>query len=130
MVVVPSQPIEAGNTIIWTYSTSNRDDTILTCPCAGHKQSAFVESNYYCEIGSDVLLNSFYLSDPLWDGHGCPANSGCCAQLGMLWFYRRTPVPLSENITVWICKGEPYNNEDTVIEQLELCSPINLHLTY
>ena len=27
--------------------------------------------------------------------------SGCCAELGMLWFYRRIPVPLSENIK-WI----------------------------
>ena len=46
--------------------------------------------------------------------------SGCCAQLGMPWFYRRTPVPLSENIEVRICKTELHSDEDTAIEEMEI----------
>ena len=108
---------------IWTYGTSYRDD--YRCPCApSHRAtpSAFVDSNYYCESGTNVEpeFTSFYLSDPLWDGQDCPANSGCCAQLGMPWFYRRTPVPLSENIEVRICKDEVYADEDTAVEKMEI----------
>ena len=108
---------------IWTYATAPRD--ILYCPCAflpGDKPPAFVKSNYYCESGSSSATNDsyFYLSDPLWDGHGCPFNSGCCAQLGMPWFYRTAPVPLSENVEVRICKTESHDDEDTAIEGMEI----------
>ena len=108
---------------IWTYSASHRDD--IACPCAPsaqHEPSAFVKNNYYCESGTDIHpdVKSIYLSDPSWDGQDCPANSGCCAQLGMPWFYRRIPVPLSENIEVRICKDEPYSNEGTAIEKMEI----------
>ena len=108
---------------IWTYGTSYRDD--YWCPCAPshpYTPSAFVDSNYYCESGTDVqpVSTLFYLSDPLWDGQDCPANSGCCAQLGMPWFYRRTPIPLSESIEVRICKDELYADEDTAIEEMEI----------
>ena len=61
-----------------------------------------------------------YLSDPLWDGDGCLTNSGCCSQLGMPWFYRKTIVPLSENIEVRICKDELYSDEDTAVEEVEI----------
>ena len=108
---------------IWTYAAAARD--IAYCPCAptpGKNPPDFVKSNYYCESGtnSSPHISSLYLSDPLWDGHGCPSNSGCCAQLGMPWFYRRTPVPLSENIEVRICKTEQYSDEDTAIEEMEI----------
>ena len=97
---------------IWTYSGAHKAD--IPCPCApspGANPSTFVKSNYYCESGTNVSPshNSFYLSDPLWDGWDSPSKSGCCAQLGMPWFYRRTPVPLRESIEVQICKDEPYS---------------------
>ena len=108
---------------IWTYATAPRDN--LYCPCAsipGDKPPEFVRSNYYCESGSNVAPkdNLLYLSDPLWDGQNCPSNSGCCAQLGMPWFYRRTPVPLSENIEVRICKDQTHNDEDIAIKKMEI----------
>ena len=108
---------------IWTYSGAYQDNA--ACPCSqspGGKPSAFIESNYYCESGTNVgpNVNSFYLSDPLWDGQDCPSNSGCCAQLGMPWFYRRTPVPLSENIEVRICKDQTHNDEDIAIKKMEI----------
>ena len=79
---------------IWTYCAADRNDAL--CPCAsspGKQPPAFVKSSYYCESGGinkPAIVNSFYLSDPLLDGQNCPANSGCCAELGMPWFYRRT----------------------------------------
>ena len=110
---------------IWTYAVSQRDGA--HCPCAptpGPKPSAFVGNNYYCESGNNAATYptsaTFYMSDPLWDGQNCPANSKCCIQLGMPWFYRRNIVPLSENIEVRICKDEPHNDEDTAIEEMEI----------
>jgi len=31
----------------------------------------------------------------MWDGTGCGAGNGCCAQIGMSWFYRKLPVGYS-----------------------------------
>ena len=109
---------------IWTYSGGSYKDE-SACPCApnsGHNPPTFINSFYYCESGtnSPAKYETFYLSDQLWDGQNCPANSGCCAQLGMPWFYRRTPVPLSENIEVRICKDEQHSNEDIAIEEMEI----------
>ena len=108
---------------IWTYSAGYRDDK--SCPCAPIPDTTpaeFVDNNYYCESGSNITppITSFFLSDPLWDGQDCPPNSGCCAQLGIPWFYRRTPVPLSENIEVRICNDEGYVDEDTAIRNMEI----------
>ena len=108
---------------IWTYATAARHS--IHCPCAptpGRYPPSFVKSNYYCGSGNGLHPNSslFYLSDPLWDRHGCPSKSGCCTQLGMPWFYRRAPIPLSENIEVRICKSEPHSDEDTAIEEMEI----------
>ena len=108
---------------IWTYSGARKDDS--PCPCSptpGHNPPTFINSFYYCESGTNSQLNhdTFYLSDQLWDGQNCPTNSGCCAQLGMPWFYRRTPVPLSENIEIRICKDQPHNDEDVAIEEMEI----------
>ena len=108
---------------IWTYSGAYRDSA--ACPCAptpGNNPPTFVKSNYYCESGTNIspVAKSVYLSDPLWDGQDCPSNSGCCAQLGMPWFYRKTPIPLREDIEVRICKDEPYSNEDTAIEDMDI----------
>ena len=108
---------------IWTYSGAYRDISICPCtPTPGHNPPTFINSFYYCESGTNGSPNhdAFYLSDPLWDGQDCLANSGCCAQLGMPWFYRRSPVPLSENIEVRICKDEAYSNEDIAIEEMEM----------
>ena len=109
---------------IWTYSGAHTDDKSCPCdPTPGLDPPAFVNSFYYCESGTNrpvTNTNTFYLSDPLWDGQDCPASSGCCAQLGMPWFYRRTPVPLSENIEVRICKSESHSNEDIAVEEMEM----------
>ena len=109
---------------IWTYCAALRDHSSCPCdPSSNDEPSAFVENNYYCESGNNISYvddSLFYLSDPLWDGQDCPSNSGCCAQLGMPWFYRKGNVPLSENIEVRICKDQRHDDEDIAIEELEI----------
>ena len=109
---------------VWTYAVCGRAG--IKCPCAatpGPAPPAFVKENYYSDSGyngEQINNANFYLSNPLWDGDGCPNDGGCCAALGMPWFYRKIPTRLSEAIEVRICKNEPHSDEDTAIEMLEI----------
>jgi len=64
-------------------------------------------------------LSRYYLPDPLWDGTGCAGN-GCCAQIGMPWFYRKLTVCVAEDFEIRICEDEVHTNEDIAVERLEL----------
>ena len=113
---------------VWTYAAGVSDDYDYSgkynCPCATHpgpSPPAFVGNDYYCESG-DVGTsngNAYYLSDPLWDGSGCTSSSGCCAQIGMPWFYRKLPLYVAEDFEIRICKDQS-SGEDVAIEKLEL----------
>ena len=113
---------------VWTYAVGLSDDynyPKYNCPCAtvpGPSPPAFVGNDYYCESGDvgTYNVNSYYLSDPLWDGSGCTAGNGCCAQIGMPWFHRKLPVPVADDFEVRICKSEGHSDEDIAIEKLEL----------
>ena len=118
---------------VWTYAAGSSDDhnkdnkyTYNSCPCAtipGPSPPAFVGNEYYCESGNvgKVFSNTYYyLSDPLWDGSGCTNSNGCCAQIGMPWFYRKLPVCVAEDFEVRICKNSLQSDEDIAIESLQL----------
>ena len=113
---------------VWTYTVGLTDDhnyQNLNCPCAtfpGPSPPAFVGNDYYCESGDVGThdLTRFYLSDPLWDGNGCTTGNGCCAQIGMPWFYRKLPVPVADDFEVRICKDEARSNEDIAVENIEI----------
>ena len=111
---------------VWTYATGpsdnkdNKDNH--NCPCANHPgctPPAFVGNDYYCESGNvgNGNVSTYYLSDPLWDGSGCTSGNGCCAQIGMPWFYRKLPVCVAEDFEVRICKDETYSSEDIAVEK-------------
>ena len=115
---------------VWTYASGLSDDGnynsgTSNCPCAtnpGRSPPAFVGNSYYCELG-DVGTHEghpYYISDPLWDGKGCGSVNSCCAQVGMPWFYRKLPLPVTEDFEVRICKDEVYAAEDVAVEKLEL----------
>ena len=70
--------------------------------------------------GGYESTTQFYLSDPLWDGTGCGTGNGCCAQIGMPWFYRKLPVSVAEDFEVRICKSEGVDGENIATEKLEL----------
>ena len=114
---------------VWTYAVGLSDNHDYSggdnCPCAtfpGPNPPAFVENDYFCESGDvgEHDHNAYYLSDPLWDGSGCTSGNGCCAQIGMPWFYRKLPVSIAEDFEIRNCKNEPSANEDLGIEKLEL----------
>ena len=113
---------------VWTYVVGLSDDYNYpkwNCPCAtipGPSPPAFVGNDYYCESGDvgTYDLVSYYLSDPLWDGSGCGKSNGCCAQIGMPWFYRKLHTTVHEDFEICICKDESRNNEDISVEKLEI----------
>ena len=113
---------------MWTYAAALSDDGNYpkwNCPCAtypGPSPPAFVGNDYYCESGDvgTYVAAPFYLSDPLWDGHGCTNGNGCCAQVGMPWFYRKLPVAVTENFEIRICLNELTSDEDITVEKVEL----------
>ena len=97
---------------VWTYTAGYSDDLankVSNCPCAttpGPNPPAFVGNHYYCKSGNVGAVDSakYYLSDPLWEGNGCTSGNGCCAQIGMPWFYRKLPVPVAEDFEIRVCK--------------------------
>ena len=115
---------------VWTYAVGRSDSydystSKINCPCATHpgpNSPAFVGNDYYCESGvaGDSDVNFYYLSNPLWDGSGCTIGSGCCARIGMPWFYRKLPVPIADDFEVRICKNSDHSNEDLAVESLEI----------
>jgi len=116
---------------VWTYAVGTSDDydfgdeSPINCPCAtypGRTPPAFVKCDYYCESGDvgECVETQYYLSDPLWDGHGCTSGNSCCAQVGMPWFYRKLPVAVADNFEVRICKDQDNDNEDVGVEKVEL----------
>ena len=114
---------------VWTYAVGLSDDYnhsgTSNCPCAtypGPSPPAFVGNDYFCESGDvgTYQYNSYYLSDPLWDGSGCTSGNGCCAQVGMPWFYRKLSMSISKDFEIRICKSANHNNEDVAVENLDL----------
>ena len=113
---------------VWTYAAGLSDDydyKQYNCPCAtvpGPIPPAFVGNDYYCESGDVGTYESapYYLSDPLWDGSGCGSGNGCCAQIGMPWFYRKLQITTAEDFEVRICKSSSASTEDIAVEKLEL----------
>ena len=115
---------------VWTYAVGRSDgfdyaEYKINCPCAtypGTNSPAFVGNDYFCDSGvaGDSDENFYYLSNPLWDGNGCTIGSGCCAQIGMPWFYRKLTVPVADDFEVRICKDSDFTNEDVAIESLSI----------
>lgn len=113
---------------VWTFASGLSDHVdyrSYNCPCAtypGSNPPAFVGNDYYCESGNSGVsnLNFYYMSDPLWDGSGCDVRSGCCTEIGKPWFYKKLPLPITEDFEVRICKDQLHSNEDIAIEKLEL----------
>ena len=113
---------------VWTYVVGITDDIELrtwTCPCAaipGAKAHAFVGNHYYCESGTTGRQGFvIFTNDPLWDGDGCVhVNNNCYADPSMPWFFRQFPTAQNEDIEARLCRDESYDNEATVIDQLQL----------
>ena len=68
-----------------TYTVSHNDYNNIVAqqlsmyPCARSFLPPFLKENYYSKSGTTrpAVHANFNLSALLWDGKGCPANSGC-----------------------------------------------------
>ena len=93
---------------VWSYAvgyTQLQNIKEVNCPCAKHPgvtPPVFVGNHYYCESSSTGI------SDPLWDGRGCPTGDDCCSTLGAPWFFRRFTEPEKGAVEVRICRDEAY----------------------
>ena len=116
---------------VWSYAVGfsklyDHSPYQINCPCAGVNPGVnppvYVGDHYHCESGSTGYssVSAFHGSDPLWDGRGCPAGDNCCSALGAPWFYRQFTEPEGGAVEVRICRDEPYSNEATLLEQVQL----------
>ena len=78
--------------------------------------------SHYCESGNTGIFDqvTYHLSDPLWDGNGCGTGNGCCARIGMPWFYRKLQMTLLDDFEIRICKDYPRSDEDIAVKKIEL----------
>jgi len=118
---------------IWSYVAAFSDKLQSSypdsnCPCAGNQGPAagpglFVGSNYYCEAGNSqdsATLETYYLSDPLWNGADCPDGNTCCDDPNLPWFYRELDTATADDIEALICTDQDFGDEAVLVDQLEL----------
>ena len=112
---------------IWTYAigfieTGSRH----CCPCTisrGHLPPSFVHENYYCESGSsssNPSSDSYWTTDPVWDGEGCPSKNSCCSEPNLPWFYRQIPITSDKFLEARICRDEAFSNEGVLVKEIQL----------
>jgi len=81
----------------------------------------FIGQDYFCDTGSrSTYEDKIYSDDPLWDGHGCGAESSCCRFNSPPWFCKQLPQPTSDDIELRLCTDQSIGNEDVLIELVEL----------
>ena len=106
---------------IWSFAATKDISGTSSCPCAGGKSPpAFVESDYFCESGSNggSLSQTMYTSDPLWDGQGCVGSeAACCQTTGIPWFHKVLSTPTTDFIELRICG---YEDEDSPLSLYEI----------
>ena len=113
---------------VWTYAIGISDSGSFTtsyCPCAvirGADPPPFVSDHYYCESGNAGGRNAdvYYTTDPVWDGLDCSDSVNCCAHPDMPWFSRHFTKAQETFIEARICRNEPFSNEATLVEMMEL----------
>ena len=118
---------------IWTYAVGHTErdtafDVAARCPCTvgrlGRRPPSFVGYNYYCESGAETenndFLDTYFLSDPLWDGSGCFSGNSCCSNTTLPWFQYQLSEMTHDDIEMRICRDENFSNEEILIDILEL----------
>jgi len=104
---------------LWTYEVRPTD---THCDC-NSGADAFTGSNFYCESGvnsGSPRFDTYYLSDPLWDGLDCPTGNTCCDNPNLPWFYRELDMATMDDVEVRICTDEHFANEAILVDQLVL----------
>ena len=111
---------------IWSFLASNNEgETDCTgCPCYTQFNGTrvpFIGDNFFCDSGTETWHGRIlYHADPLWDGHGCGPNNGCCTFNNPPWFCTELDQHTSDDIELRLCANQDTDNEDTPIEIIEL----------
>ncbi len=119
---------------IWTFSGALYEDdpnyiTRLTCPCTNewhnwtHPLPQFMGNHYFCDTGNPgpgYNGNTYYTSDPLWDGEGCGPHSSCCDLNNPPWFHRVLQHVTSDDIELRVCFSSHASNEDVLLYLVDI----------
>ena len=112
---------------IWSFVVGKDEisSDISVCPCnAGFSGTvdATVDQDYFCDTGSEnpSQQNTSYSGDPLRDGEGCGSRSTCCRFNSPPWFCKQLSQPTTDNIELKMCGYNPFTNEDTPLEIVEI----------
>ena len=121
---------------IWTFAAAVSEATTVAalhptaiCSCTNSQISpsflqpvpSFIGNDYFCDTGNDLgnpYYQTFYPSNPLWNGQGCGSNSTCCSFNTPPWFFKTLSSSVGDNLELRICSDE--NSEDTPLEKIEL----------
>ncbi len=112
---------------IWTFAALKGDSDTggSVCPCSDPDSVAFIDippwvgTNYFCEAGTNNgVTNTFYFSDPLFDGQNCPSPSTCCEFNTPPWFSRELARPSTGDLEVRVMGN--YDDEDNPISYMEM----------
>ena len=96
---------------VWTLMAGlfeAHNDTVNNCPCSqGTTLQSFIGNDYFCESANPAnhyQLNTFYTSDPLWDGKGCGNLEGnCCTAPGLPWFNKILNTTTTDYLELRVC---------------------------
>ena len=61
-----------------------------------------------------------YSNDSLWDGQDCDGLEHACCHLLNLWFCKKLPEPMTDDLEFHLCGDEPRTNEDIPIDLVDL----------
>ena len=97
----------------------------LNCPCNVGSDvvvQSFIGDDYYCEAGNPIIdWSPILYADPLWNGKGCRGiEGGCCSVPSIPWFYKIIDAPASDDIELRICGDQSTGNEDSPVGLYEI----------
>lgn len=97
----------------------------LNCPCnigSDVVVQSFIGDDYYCEAGNpEVSWSAILYADPLWNGKGCRGiEGGCCSVPDIPWFQKVLDTPTTEDLELRICGDQGTGNEDNPVGLYEI----------
>ena len=109
---------------IWTFAAAI--ETNRRCPCirSGTAAPSFVNTDYFCEFGTQNNDNDFIDSNPLWDGQDCADFQACCEFNNPPWFCKQLDQTTTEDIEIRIMSSalspSLLEDEDTPVQLIEI----------
>ncbi len=112
---------------VWTFAAMKGDSDTgsSVCPCSDPGDTAsirippWVGNDYFCESGTfEGVINTFYSTDPLFDGKDCPPQSTCCEFNTPPWFSKQLDGPSTGDIEVRVMGN--FDDEDNPISNMEI----------